>query len=110
MVRMLMNLRFGASDDKFSNLTGMLKTLEQGKLDVLGEQLNDADTAATTLTDASTAKYNEIKGASDLLATADKSYLTERMGDAKAARLLQDNQALSGKVNVINQNTSGAPY
>jgi hypothetical protein len=96
------DIKTGAIDDQFDNLTSYLPNLEQASQNVLTEQLADADTAKNTLQNASTTKQNEIEAASKLLTPLQQAASTETFNDAVSARSVLDTTNKQRFVNLDN--------
>lgn len=96
------DMKIGAIDDKYANLTGAADELANSRIDVLNEQNEDAVTATNTLIDASDTKFNSIEAASDSLTDAAQASSTETFDNTKAAKDLLDAENVAGKIGIDN--------
>lgn len=79
------DIKFGAVDDKYSNLVGAVNDMTGDKLSVIDEQNELARTATNTLVDASDTKLEVKEGTSALLTPLEQAMSTERLDDATTA-------------------------
>ena len=84
------NIRLGASEDKYKNLTGVINDIGDEKLNVLAEGLTDANTAANTLVNASDTKFKNIDAASSMVTPLQQAASTEGLEDAGLAKTTLD--------------------
>lgn len=98
------DIKLGAVDDKFANLTGMLDVVESDKLNTFDDKFTNIQDASSTLTENDKAFYDEqlsdAQTASDTIFNSAENNLT-RKNDA--TNVIRD-----ANVNVLNETLSDA--